>query len=473
MAGLAGLAGLRVGGPEFLTGLTGWLAPSRAQSTAPQMRDALPLALHARTVRTRFQGPASPETALWRFAEPAGGNDPLAPVILRVPAHRQINLNLTNALPLPIALAVRGLDRPGASTPEATASTMIAPGTNCDVSLPPLRRGTYLIQTVSGAASEQPARIPLPCAVLIADGAADGSTEPAPDAVLMIEDWRLAPHGAPLIPGMHLAGLGLPEPIYSANGRTGSSLRLPGAGALLRLVNAGMRAPFALHFADHDVRVVAIDSAPAEPFMARDSRVILSPGGRMDVEIAPRGAGQAGAPITLFDGTQRTIIAHLEPRPGDAATPIPATAKDADSLHLSKAISLTGARRVALSFGAAATGHAAPAGPFIPFDEGVNPADALKPQPASAFKARRGETISLALTSSAPFPMTLQLDGHHFRLLDALDDGWKPFWLDTLTLEAGHTARLAFVPQASGRFSLILRPLDWKAAALIAWFEVA
>src|SRR5690606_27169906 len=121
--------------------------------------------------------------------------------------------------------------------------------------------------------------------------------------------------------------------------------------------------------------------------------------------------------------------------------------------HLSKAINLTGARRVALSFGAAATGHAAPAGPFIPFDEGVNPADALKPQPAPAFKARRGETISLALASSAPFPMTLQLDGHHFRLLDALDDGWKPFWLDTLTLEAGHTARLAFVPQASGRFS--------------------
>jgi hypothetical protein len=31
------------------------------------------------------------------------------------------------------------------------------------------------------------------------------------------------------------------------------------------------------------------------------------------------------------------------------------------------------------------------------------------------------------------------------RLLDRLDDGWKPYWLDTLTIPARQTDRVAFL----------------------------
>ncbi len=56
---------------------------------------------------------------------------------------------------------------------------------------------------------------------------------------------------------------------------------------------------------------------------------------------------------------------------------------------------------------------------------------------APACRVKRGRTAVLAITNPTSAPVTFRLQGHHFRLLDRLDDGWKPFWLDTLLLTAG------------------------------------
>ena len=61
-----------------------------------------------------------------------------------------------------------------------------------------------------------------------------------------------------------------------------------------------------------------------------------------------------------------------------------------------------------------------------------------------AFRAKAGRTVVLALTNRAAIATVFHLHGHHFRLLDRLDDGWKPFWLDTLAIEPGQTQRIAF-----------------------------
>ena len=71
---------------------------------------------------------------------------------------------------------------------------------------------------------------------------------------------------------------------------------------------------------------------------------------------------------------------------------------------------------------------------------------------APAFRAKAGRIVVLALTNRAAISTVFHLHGHHFRLLDRLDDGWKPFWLDTLAIDPGQTQRIAF----SGR---ICRPL--------------
>jgi FtsP/CotA-like multicopper oxidase with cupredoxin domain len=88
------------------------------------------------------------------------------------------------------------------------------------------------------------------------------------------------------------------------------------------------------------------------------------------------------------------------------------------------------------------------------------------------FSAARGRTVMLAFANPAPEPCAIHLHGHHFRLLDALDDGWKPFWLDTLLVAPGQTARIAFVADNPGRWLLGWRALERPSAGQAAWFEV-
>ena len=66
---------------------------------------------------------------------------------------------------------------------------------------------------------------------------------------------------------------------------------------------------------------------------------------------------------------------------------------------------------------------------------------------APAFRAKAGRTVVLALTNRGDIADVFHLHGHHFRLLDRLDDGWKPFWLDTLAVEPGQTQRIAFAAE--------------------------
>jgi FtsP/CotA-like multicopper oxidase with cupredoxin domain len=91
---------------------------------------------------------------------------------------------------------------------------------------------------------------------------------------------------------------------------------------------------------------------------------------------------------------------------------------------------------------------------------------------APAFRARAGRTVVLALTNRSDRPAVFHLHGHHFRLLDRLDDGWKPFWLDTLAIEAGQTQRIAFAAEHAGRWLLESMATDWAAPRLLRFYSV-
>ena len=91
---------------------------------------------------------------------------------------------------------------------------------------------------------------------------------------------------------------------------------------------------------------------------------------------------------------------------------------------------------------------------------------------APAFRAKPGRTVVLALTNRAAIPTVFHLHGHHFRLLDRLDDGWKPFWLDTLAIEAGQTQRIAFAAEYAGRWLIESMATDWAAPRLVRWYSV-
>ena len=48
----------------------------------------------------------------------------------------------------------------------------------------------------------------------------------------------------------------------------------------------------------------------------------------------------------------------------------------------------------------------------------------------------------------------IHLHGHVFRLLHAADDGWEPYWLDTLQVADAKTAHIAFLADNPGRWAL-------------------
>jgi FtsP/CotA-like multicopper oxidase with cupredoxin domain len=86
------------------------------------------------------------------------------------------------------------------------------------------------------------------------------------------------------------------------------------------------------------------------------------------------------------------------------------------------------------------------------------------------FSVRRGRTVMLACVNRTDAPVTLHLHGHAFRLLDRLDDGWKPFWLDTIVLPPRVTTRVAFVADNPGKWLIERRA--GAADMLPSWFEV-
>ena len=195
---------------------------------------------------------------------------------------------------------------------------------------------------------------------------------------------------------------------------------------------------------------MAIDGQPAEPFAARNGAVVLPPGGRVDAFID----ATASSSILLHDGKEARVIGKLalSAEPPVRNEPLP-PAPPLPSNGLPARIDLKNARRFE-----------------IPLAE-VDPLGFFSGKPR-AFRATLGRPVVLTLTNSASVAHVFHLHGHHFRLLDRLDDGWKPFWLDTLAIEPGQTQRIAFLAEHAGGFLMESIATDWSASPILRWYAV-
>ena len=320
--------------------------------------------------------------------------------------------------------------------------------------LMPLRHaGTFLCDL--GLLGDGQARPSRACALVVRE------SEPVAidrDEVLLIEDWRIRPDGTGVSPGSAPTDA---MTIHTINGKTSFDLSARRHERVrLRLINGCQRSVIAIKLEGLDVRVMAIDGQPSEPFQARNGAVVLAPGGRADVFvdlIAPAGTAAA---ILLHDGKEARPIGKLvvSSEPPTRAAPLP-PAPPLPSNGLPERIELKGATRVDLALG-------------DPQGEWVAPAKFNANAPP-AFRAEKGRTVVLALTNRAAVATVFHLHGHHFRLLDRLDDGWKPFWLDTLAIEPGQTQRIAFLAEYPGRYLIESVATDWAAPRLVRWYSVA
>ena len=381
-----------------------------------------------------------PATPIWSLGHQA----------LRFKRGDRAEITCANDLPAPVALNWRGID--GAASAEPLLARPILKSSGSDGFQLQLRHaGTYLCDAaLLGDGAARPTRaLPL----IVAENEPVAADR---DEVVLIEGWRLKPDGSALAPGLDADGT---TPVYTVNGQRTYDLSVRARERLrLRFINALPRNVVALKIEHHNVTIMALDGQPAEPFLARNGAFALAPGGRADVfvDITPN----AGAtPILMHDGEAAQPIAQLimsGEAPIRAETlPMPGALP---SNGLPTKLDLKSALRVDLAFG----GDAKDWLPPMTFTATAAP----------AFRAKAGRAVVLSLTNRATTTSTFHLHGHHFRHLDRLDDGWKPFWLDTIAIDAGQTQRVAFAAEYAGRWLLEAVEARWSAPRLLRWYSV-
>ncbi|UGV26463.1 copper oxidase [Rhodopseudomonas boonkerdii] len=363
----------------------------------------------------------------------------------------EIDVQIVNQLPGPIVLNCRGINAVSGIAPLLDRKP-IGTGARDAFKLTMRSAGTsYVDMRLLGDGA------PLPSQVRSMVVQETDPLEVDRDEVLLIEDFRIAPDGKLLAPGVDpkdaaVMFLANRKAVHDIPVKTNERLRL-------RLINGCQRSVIAIKFEDQDVRVMAIDGQPAEPFPARNNQVVLAPGTRIDVFLDTVKAAGTVTAILLHDGKDIRRIGQLvtlKDPPLRAAPLAAAPALPANDLPAQ--IDLKSATRADLAIGTSDTGW-------------LRPLD-LGPSTAPAFKARSGRPVVLTLANKAAGPVILQMHGHHFRLLDRLDDGWKPFWLDTLALDPGQTQRIAFTARNPGRWLIESFVAEWAAPRLVRWYEV-
>jgi FtsP/CotA-like multicopper oxidase with cupredoxin domain len=381
-----------------------------------------------------------PATPIWSLGDQA----------LRFRRGDRPEVTLTNDLPVPVLLNWRGVDGAAGAEP-LLARSPLAPSASDTFQLPLRHAGTYLCDLA--LLGDRAARATRALPLMVSE------SEPVQvdrDETLLIEGWRLKPDGSAVAPGLDAEGA---TPVYTVNGQRMRDIKVRGRERLrLRFINGLQRQVIALKIEHHDVTVMALDGQPAEPFLARGGALALAPGGRADVFVDM--ALEAGTtPILMHDGEAARTIARLvvsdeapirrETLPPPAALP---------SNGLPARLDLKSALRVDLPIGGDSKDWLTPA----TFEATTPP----------AFRAKAGRAVVLSLINRAPTTSVFHLHGHHFRHLDRLDDGWKPFWLDTIAIDAGQTQRIAFAAEVAGRFLLEAIEAQWSAPRRLRWYSV-
>ncbi len=418
------------------------LVPTMARIAAAQGRRSLTLQAKPNLLALR---PGAPETPIWSLPSPV--SEPA----LRFRQGDELDLGLENQLPVPLVLNWRGLDGVAAAEP-LLPRPPLAPASTENTAIPLRHAGTLLCDLrLLGDGQARPLRArPL----IVAER---GSIAVDRDEVFLIEDWRLGTDGNAIAPGTDPKDT---QPLYTINGlktldipaRTHERLRL-------RFINGCQRNVIAIKIEGLEVRVMALDGQPSEPFPARNGAMVLAPTGRVDAFIDVTGAAGAISSILLHDGKEARPIARLvtsnEPPIRTATLP---AAPPLPSNGLPEHLDLKNALRVDVTLGG-------------PSSEWVSPVG-FSGATAAAFRAKVGRSVVLALTNRGTLPNVFHLHGHHFRLLDRLDDGWKPYWLDTVAIESGQTQRIAFAAEYAGRWLMESAATDWAAPRLLRWYNV-
>jgi len=414
--------------------------------------------------------------------------------VLRYKKGEEVKIRLSNKLERPVSIHWHGMRVPNAMDGVANLTQpAVAPQQSFDYRFTPPDSGFFWYH---------PASLPLPegeldhglYGVCIVD-------EPEPPKVdaerlVILDDWRLDEKAAivsdPKSPVPATALITLNNATEPAE-----ETLAPGARIRLRILSAASERLLAVSLPGVKLQVIGIDGQPCEPFEPARQTMPLTPGARFDVIAELPAETDAKASLMLLGngGSEQTLLIFKtkgDKRTDQGALPrLPVNPALPTEIHLEKSNKVD----LVIEGGPLPPGTQSSGAPPIKAPEPKKPdpksAKAPPDQTAKAdglfringsvtngksdkpvFSVKRGSAVTLGFVNKTPFIQVFHVHGHAFRLLHDLDDGWEPYWRDSLLVPDGRTKHIAFIADNPGKWLIESAIAPFATAGLATWFEV-
>ncbi|MFT3953100.1 MAG: multicopper oxidase family protein [Piscinibacter sp.] len=424
--------------------------PSRGQQAPVRTLAAMP-------GEARLQGPDHPATAIL-------GYDGLVPgPVLRARRGEEFRLRLANGLDQPTALHFHGMRLANAMDGAAgLTQEAVAPGATFDIAFTPQDAGTFLYRPWHPAHGASQVTRGLAGLMIV-----EGPTLPTADReqILVLGEWALDDKGALAAAGTALEPQGRPGTagrIVTVNGQPDFTIEARANERLwLRIANAAHARIMQVVVPGQPLTLVALDGQPCEPFLLQNAQVTLGPGQRAEIMLDVTGAPGSSVPIAINNLQGAALEGLLKVADGAPLRPSPLPRPDwLDPNPIAQDMDFRRAFRLDLGIEAKGT------------DTVFNGKPDRAPARDPAFRVRRGTVVMAGLRNQTQGFHAVHLHGHQARLLDGLDDGWKPFFLDTILVAPGTTARIAFLADNPGKWVIEAQAIGDDRGPLVQWFEV-
>ena len=406
--------------------------------------------------------------------------------LLRLRKGEELRLRLLNKLNAPTSIHFRGMRGPNAMDGVAPLTQRaVVPGATFDYQFTPPDAGVFFYHAHADMTFAEQTTRGLH-GVLIVD-------EPAPpehdhEVLAIIDDWKLDERGQ--LPSCSTArgreafysvaessGSGRIGPLVTINGKPAPLTQVfaPGTRVRLRLVAAVSARLLALTFEGVQPFVTAIDGQACDEFEPVRRSIPAGPGARFDVMFDMPDEGSEmkvvlrGGALGVADEPDRPIIIlQSKGTKGAQRPPIKTTALNP---LLTPVIPLQNAKRLDLVIERAAAPQGAQClTPNMTLWR-VN-GKALRPSDPPLFSVKRGTSVTLGFLNRSTTSHVIRLHGHVMRQLHLLDDGWEPYWRDSVIVPAERTVRIAFLADNPGKWRLASGIYEHALAGLAGWFEV-
>jgi FtsP/CotA-like multicopper oxidase with cupredoxin domain len=435
-----------------------WRLGARARGDAPAPAAEGVFNFEAAPARLQLApAPAEPAPA-YAYARAIPGP------LIRLRQGEELELKFVNKLAEPTTLSFPGLRAANAAAGiGGLTEERLKPGASADIRFTPPDSGfnLYLPRAGSTDASQHGRGLFGP---IIVDEAKAPDVEL--DAAVVLSDWNVEANGQikddfadPAIS----RGSGRKGGVVFANGAA-APLKLvarPGARVRLRLGSAATARLGTIAIGGAKILIVAVDGQPSEPFEPLNNQFPMGPGARFELMFdMPRNLG-AGVRLDLRDGggADRPFIA-IAPE-GEPVASRSEPPRLAANPRLPAEIALESARRC--DFTISGGGSAPFAINGVPFADWA---------PKPAYVLPRGAPAVFAVANRTAVVQAIRLWGHVARLLHSMDDGWEPYWRDTILIQPGRGAHVAFVADNPGKWPLESAIPEHRAAGVGAWFQV-